>query len=92
MRRGGVHPKNDLDAVTAQDRVRPRQDRGRSAAGGLQEARQGYRQRPVGRSPPPLKPSNLLLQQHAYFVHRLRMVTGKDGNPLNEVELIYLNP
>jgi len=23
-----------------------------------------------------------------YFVHRLRMVTGKDGNPLNEVEML----
>ncbi len=23
-----------------------------------------------------------------YFVHRLRMVTGKDSNPLNEVELL----
>jgi hypothetical protein len=23
-----------------------------------------------------------------YVVHRLRMVTGKDGNPLNEVEML----
>jgi hypothetical protein len=23
-----------------------------------------------------------------YFVHRLRMVKGKDGNPLNEVEML----
>jgi hypothetical protein len=23
-----------------------------------------------------------------YFVHRLRVVTGKDGNPLNEVEML----
>lgn len=23
-----------------------------------------------------------------YFVHRLRMVTGKDGNPINEVEML----
>lgn len=23
------------------------------------------------------------------YVHRVRMVTGKDGNPLNEVELLY---
>jgi hypothetical protein len=24
----------------------------------------------------------------SFFVYRLRMVTGKDGNPLNEVELV----
>jgi hypothetical protein len=23
-----------------------------------------------------------------YFVHRLRVVAGKDGNPLNEIELL----
>lgn len=30
----------------------------------------------------------LTLSLDRYNVHRLRMVTGKDGNPLNEVEMI----
>ncbi|HEY8787617.1 MAG TPA: hypothetical protein VIM10_00570 [Actinopolymorphaceae bacterium] len=32
--------------------------------------------------------NNLTVALDRYFVHRLRMVTGKDGNPLNEVELL----
>ena len=32
--------------------------------------------------------NNLTLALDRYFVHRIRMVTGKDGNPLNEVELV----
>ena len=32
--------------------------------------------------------NNLILVVDRYFVHRLRVVTGKDGNPLNEVEMI----
>jgi hypothetical protein len=32
--------------------------------------------------------NNLTLVLDRYFVHRLRMVTGKDGNPLNEVEML----
>jgi hypothetical protein len=32
--------------------------------------------------------NNMALVLDRYFVHRLRVVTGKDGNPLNEVELI----
>ena len=32
--------------------------------------------------------NNLLLVLDRYFVHRVRSVAGKDGNPLNEVELI----
>jgi hypothetical protein len=31
-------------------------------------------------------PTALVLDR--YFVHWLRMVTGKDGNPLNEVEML----
>lgn len=33
-----------------------------------------------------LKNMTLVLDRH--YVHRLRMVTGKDGKPLNEVEMI----
>jgi len=33
--------------------------------------------------------NNLTLVLDRYYVHRLRMVTGKDCNPLNEVELIF---
>jgi hypothetical protein len=36
----------------------------------------------------PLFFNNMTLVLDRYFVHRLRMVTGKDGNPLNEVELL----
>lgn len=32
--------------------------------------------------------NNLTLLLDRHYVHRLRGVTGKDGNPLNEVELI----
>src|SRR4051812_6964826 len=36
----------------------------------------------------PLFSNNMALVLDRYFVHRLRAVTGKDGNPLNEVELL----
>jgi hypothetical protein len=36
----------------------------------------------------PLLFNNMTLVLDRYFVHRLRGVTGKDGNPLNEVELL----
>lgn len=36
----------------------------------------------------PLFFDNLALTLDRFFVHRLRSVTGKDGNPLNELELI----
>jgi hypothetical protein len=36
----------------------------------------------------PLFFNNMILALDRYFVYRLRMVTGKDGNPLNEVELM----
>jgi hypothetical protein len=36
----------------------------------------------------PLLFANMTLVLDRYFVHRLRSVTGKDGNPLNEVELL----
>ena len=32
--------------------------------------------------------NNMTLMLDRLFVHRLRMVTGKDSNPLNEVEMI----
>ena len=32
--------------------------------------------------------NNMVLVLDRYYVHRLLMVTGKDGNPLNEVELL----
>jgi hypothetical protein len=36
----------------------------------------------------PLFFNHMALALDRYFVHRLRVVTGKDGNPLNELELI----
>ena len=36
----------------------------------------------------PLMFNNMTLALDRYFVHRLRSSTGKDGNPLNEVELL----
>jgi hypothetical protein len=36
----------------------------------------------------PLLFNNMTLVLDRYFVHRLRGVTGKDSNPLNEVELL----
>jgi hypothetical protein len=36
----------------------------------------------------PLCCNNMTLVLDRYFVHRLRVVAGKDGNPLNEVELL----
>jgi hypothetical protein len=32
--------------------------------------------------------NNMLLVLDRHFVHRVRAVTGKDGNPINEVELL----
>jgi len=32
--------------------------------------------------------NNMALALDRYFVHRLRSVTGKDGNPINELELV----
>jgi hypothetical protein len=36
----------------------------------------------------PILFNNLILVLDRYFVHRVRNVSGKDGNPLNEVELL----
>ena len=36
----------------------------------------------------PLLFNDMVLVLDRYFVHRVRAVTGKDGNPLNEVELM----
>lgn len=36
----------------------------------------------------PIVFNNMVLTLDRYFVHRLRMVTGKDTNPLNELELL----
>src|SRR2546423_15058496 len=36
----------------------------------------------------PILFNNMVLTLDRYFVHRLRSVTGKDSNPLNELELL----
>jgi hypothetical protein len=46
---------------------------------------------PAGAARDALEPqlfNNLALSLDRFFVHRLRVVTGKDANPLNELELI----
>lgn len=52
---------------------------GASSRGQINSALEGFE---------PLFCNNMTLVLDRYFVHRLRVVTGKDGNPLNEVELL----
>jgi hypothetical protein len=74
------------------DHARGAVDRQLAAYRTLVEAIDGAAQDPKVRSAldafEPLFLNNLTLALDRYFVHRIRVVTGKDGNPLNEVELI----
>jgi hypothetical protein len=74
------------------DQARSAVDQQLAAYRTLVEAIDGAAQDPKVRSAldafEPLFLNNLTLALDRYFVHRIRVVTGKDGNPLNEVELI----
>jgi hypothetical protein len=74
------------------DQARSAVDQQLAAYRTLVEAIDGATQDPKVRSAldafEPLFLNNLTLALDRYFVHRIRVVTGKDGNPLNEVELI----
>ena len=76
-------------------RARSRPSCDRSAGRGVPERRQGgaraTKDKKVDAALAAFEPlffNGLVLELDRYFVHRVRPVTGKDGNPLNEVEML----